>query len=462
MMIQQNSPMITASLLMAQSDAARAEVTRQQDDGPSTTSTVEALRREKAVAQKDYMADRDERYEAREIITNDHVDDSVNLVAERYRQKALELMKALVKLSGQDDSAAPIDPQNTEEPDIGTTMADFVRANIDTISRADARLTLETEYVEYATGDGNDAVAVTDDTVSGMRTGDGSDAVSISADRVYSVHTDADRATMAHIVGDGFGGGHGGQRRYSNADSLSIQARDVQDIWTGGGADSIAVQSRLVNGVHAGAGNDAVAINGGLVEYVNGDEGHDSIAVKAVLATRIDGGAGDDVISVDVEQGNRPLDTIYTPRAEGSGRELRFSSLSNADVQGGAGNDTLNIRADRHISVDGGLGDDRMHLESGTVALKYRSGDGQDHVSLGKGVSVLVDLDSSARYTVDKTDGLLTLSFEDGGAITFEGVDDAANLIVRNGDGTRFFQQDGTFDAPGQQTAPMRSIDLRA
>ncbi len=458
MVVQSQSQMITASLLLAQTNAARAEVQAQKDD---STGSVADLRRERVQARQDYLADAKDRYDAREIITNTNVEDDVNLVAERYRQKAQELMKALVKLSQEGVSAPAGALQDAAEPDGYIAISDFVLANINTIRPQDARLRLETEYVEYATGSGNDAVSVRDDTVSAMRTGDGSDAVSITADKVYSVHTDADRSTVAHISGEGFGGGFGAQRTYSNADSISISARDVQDVRTGGGADAIAIQSRLIYSVHAGSGDDAIALSGGLVEYVEAGAGNDSVNVKAVLASGINGGDGNDTISVDVEQGDRPLSTTYIPRLDGAGGGLSFSSITNADVEGGAGNDTMYIRADRHISVDAGAGDDRLYLDSGTVALKYRNGDGQDVISLGDGVSVLVDLDRSARFNVRDTEAGLTVSFEDGGSLTFEGLEDAANLILRNGEGVHVLKRDGAFDTPSLTVATPRSIDLR-
>lgn len=446
-----------AGSLFAQTNGAAASVLT----GATPLSLApEALEEGRKAAESGYIADVKDRLSKQVTISNEDGPEPLSLAAARYRKRAEESLAALARLSGGKAALDPVLGQMTEKAR-GEAFGAFVLNNMSRIDPSVAKLSVTVEYADVVTGEEADAVAIRRDKVSGVRTGDGGDAVSIVADQVFDVKTDADLSMLSRIVGEGFGVGYGSQLTYANADSLAISARVVKQVMTGGGGDAIAIEAELIDSVNAGAGDDAVAIRGGLVEFVDGGAGDDNIDVQAVIASRIRGGEGDDVISVEARRGDRELFTLNLPSQDGAAGLPRLIAPANADVQGGAGDDVIRVRAEESISVEAGTGDDRLSLEGGTVALKYAAGDGDDVVSLGGGVDLWVDLGRDVEYSVERSGDALTLTFEGGGSMRFDGLEAASALVVQGGrDGSRVLYQTGSLSVQPVQAPPAARVDL--
>ncbi|KIC18954.1 hypothetical protein [Leisingera sp. ANG-Vp] len=254
---------------------------------------------------------------------------------------------------------------------------------------------------------GDDTVELRADTIQRIATGDGADALALEGRIVRGIHTDRDTARPVER-----GSAEGGRRQrpehYANADSLSIRARHARNISTGGGDDAIAIQAGTLRGLRAGDGND-------------------SIAVAATLVSRIKGGAGDDRISVAAQRALRgPHEAgaaAFDPNASAAAK-MRQALSGYAQVDGGAGNDLIELQIGETLAARGGTGDDRFKLSGGTVALQYAHGDGNDTVELASGASAVVQLREmgASAYTATRDGDILTLQFDTGGSITFTNV----------------------------------------
>jgi hypothetical protein len=250
-----------------------------------------------------------------------------------------------------------------------------------------------------------------------IATGDGADALTLEGRIVRGIHTDRDMAQRVSLkdysaemfeamAEDMQRGRRGGQ--YANADSLSIRARHARNISTGGGDDAIAIQAGTLRGLRAGSGND-------------------SIAVAATLVSRIQGGAGDDVISVAAQRALRTPNGHMPGHSQGakSGNavtdQMRAALSAYAQVDGGSGNDQINLQVGETLAARGGTGDDRFSLNGGTVALQYGHGDGHDTVALENGANAVVQLREmgASAYSATRDGDSLTLTFDTGGSITF-------------------------------------------
>lgn len=280
---------------------------------------------------------------------------------------------------------------------------------------------------------GDDSVEQRADVIRNIATGDGADALTLEGRIVRGIHTDRDMAQRPALKMDSpeaiealaerlRRGGRGSQ--YANADSLSIRARHARNISTGGGDDAIAIQAGTLRGLRAGSGND-------------------SIAVAATLVSRIKGGAGDDVISVAAQRALRTPNGHIPGHSQGakSGNaltdQMRAALSGYAQVDGGSGNDQINLQVGETLAARGGTGDDRFSLNGGTVALQYGHGDGHDTVALENGANAVVQLREigASAYSATRDGDSLTLTFDTGGSITFNNLAAGGAIGVAAGPG---------------------------
>ncbi|KIC07810.1 hypothetical protein RA19_22045 [Leisingera sp. ANG-M1] len=262
---------------------------------------------------------------------------------------------------------------------------------------------------------GDDTIEQRADVIRGIATGDGADAVALEGRIVRGIHTDLDTGRPAGRD-RAEGGWRQGQEPYANADSLSIRARHARNISTGGGDDAIAIQAGSLSGLRAG----------------NGD---DSIAVAATLVSRIKSGAGDDRISVAAQRALRGQHegpaAPYDPDASAA-QKMRQALSGYAQVDGGSGNDLIELQVGETLAARGGTGDDRFTLRGGTVALQYSDGDGNDTVELSGGANAMVQLKDmgATAYSMTRDGDTLTLAFDTGGSITFTNVSQGGAIGV--------------------------------
>lgn len=268
-----------------------------------------------------------------------------------------------------------------------------------------------------------DTVSITAEEVDEVYTAGGSDAVSINARRVSGVSTGND------------------------ADSLTIVANLVERVHTDEGVpwgrdagDAVAIVADLVLGVSTGGGDDAIAITAGTVVGVDGGSGDDAISVLANVVAGIHGGDGHDVMSVDARVGRRDdmfdaqslIRNSYTP-TDLTDRMVWVTGLQ-AQVGGGAGDDAIAVRVEGTIGVSGGTGDDSIALQGGTVGLFYDIGDGHDSVTLAPGTEAVVQINGASGYSVEQGQDSLTLRIG-AGSITFAGLSQSGAIGVQFGVG---------------------------
>ncbi|WP_353473999.1 hypothetical protein PVT71_18915 [Salipiger sp. H15] len=265
-----------------------------------------------------------------------------------------------------------------------------------------------TEVSRVYTGAGNDAVAIAARTVTGVNTGAGSDAVAILADRVSGIYTDRNPVGRGRAV-NGTGNDTGN-------DTVTLQARQVQSVYTGGGADAVTIAAQSVESIYTGEGDDAVTISAAVVGGIYTGAGRDAVSIEA--------GAGRSRLSAG-------------PWSTGSPVESRMlAALGNvADIDTGAGDDAITLSVAGAISLEAGQGDDSITLGGGTVALRYAAGDGNDSVSLAPGTEVVVQLgEDIADWSVTQEGDSLLLRIGEG-SIRFDGVAASAAIgLVRWGD----------------------------
>ncbi|GAA4227862.1 hypothetical protein GGQ68_004030 [Sagittula marina] len=229
-------------------------------------------------------------------------------------------------------------------------------------------------------------------------------------------------------------------------DAVTVTGVRVQSVYTGAGMDAVAVNGQEVQSVYSGAGADAVAVSGTVVSSIYTEGGNDAISVQAGIAGGIYGGDGSDAITVDATLGGgvaRRLSLNETTAAERTALlsgdvAARYRAVQSniADVNGGAGNDAINVSGAEAIHVAGEAGDDLISISGRTVGLHYGVGDGHDVVKIGAGTDVLLQLgarpDGSSApeaYSVTREGDMMRLDFGNG-SITFRGMMQAGTVAV--------------------------------
>ncbi len=195
----------------------------------------------------------------------------------------------------------------------------------------------------------------------------------------------------------------------------------VQDVATGEGGDAVTVIAGTVAGLDGGAGDDAISVLANVVAGVRGGDGDDMVSVDAVVGRR------EDFFDAHSMTRNAMTPTDLSER-------MGLVTGSRAQVDGGAGDDTLAIRVAATLGVTGGKGDDRIALQGGTVGLFYDIGDGHDRVSLAPGTEAVVQINGADFYAVEPGDDSLTLRIG-AGSITFSGLSQSGAIGVQLGPG---------------------------
>jgi len=116
------------------------------------------------------------------------------------------------------------------------------------------------------------------------------------------------------------------------------------------------------------SGNDTYVVSAAGtydLEFLGGD---DKLTVQGGDSTTADMGDGNDL--VQIKSGIAIV-------SGGAGAD-KFDIWSPATVDGGADNDTINIRGGPNISAAGGIGDDRFNVYADTLGLSLDGGDGND------------------------------------------------------------------------------------
>ena len=251
--------------------------------------------------------------------------------------------------------------------------------------------------IEYESGDGND-------TIVGYNS---NTALNVEYDAIVKSGNDVIMA-----VGDGsitikdtsivpFIGGIVG----TDGDDALTNDEENKYIDAGAGNDTITNTGSNATLV-GGAGNDVISLDGGSarIEYQSGD-GNDTIygfdsdttlgfSYDSVVKT------GDDVV---MRVGNASLtfkDTSIAHFINGIVGTDGRDNLSNSDadkyidgrssndtvnttgdnvtVEGGAGNDRINLLGGNNVSINGGAGSDLISLGGGSARIFYKDGDGSD------------------------------------------------------------------------------------
>lgn len=422
-------------VLTAQTNSASAKVTGGKEVKEISPAEAEAKRME---SEQRWVADMRKRSEEGVTVSSSDKPDEVNLTAVRYLEKAAEMKVALAKL--QNAEAEP-DVRETilqvlegEEPE-PDSMAGYVAQRIAMGGAEGFTFALKFEAMDLETGSAHDAVSLQKERILGVRTGDGADAVSLRGNRIHDVRTDSDIAVTATISGNGRYNSWRETKSYANADSLSIAGRDVGFIYTGGGDDAIAIRSELLQAVDAGDGNDAVSLAGSYVRNIKGGAGDDQMMIRASLVSGVEGGQGDDRISVTADRAAfRPFpyqagDPSVSAAPRTAVQRLADAARHGINVDGGTGDDQIHLKVASEIAVSGGAGDDAFFIDGGTVALKGPQ-EGHDTVDLANGAEVVLVDNQLHGYEVEMGENSMTVTFGNGSSVTFRNLDQAGAIGI--------------------------------
>lgn len=226
------------------------------------------------------------------------------------------------------------------------------------------------------TGDGDDIISMDVHHTGYVSSGGGNDSISI---RTYA----ASEAVARAYYGEGnrpIAAVHGVSSGDGN-DRIAVDSHGhVDNVDAGSGDDTITVKSTsehndpsyLIMGgatrIDAGAGNDAITIDAanGMVDVVNGGSGDDTLEISGRYVGRIFGDEGDDTLRLTAD---------------------RWVS----GVWGGDGNDTIEVTAPTIHTINGGKGDDRIILNNTAntySGITLEPGDGHDYVEANSAVTV--------------------------------------------------------------------------
>ncbi len=314
------------------------------------------------------------------------------------------------------------------------------------VSEADTQVSILTTGQVGSTKltDGNDVLSIMAQSVSDVDTFAGNDAIAIQAESVEGVHT-----------GDG-------------NDAVAIDAGWVNTVGLGAGNDAVAINADIVDSVYTGAGSDAVAINSELADSIYTDTGDDSLSLRSALVQNVYAGSGNDNVSITAVMGGQVLNNLGEigdvffgndltyERPDTVDDRLRLAATLHADVDGGAGNDTISVNVQEMLTVDGGTGDDLIVVERGTVAVQVGGNSGDDTIRVAEGVELLIQLDNRAGYdlTEDGDDLIVT---HDGGTVRIENYQNAAAIAIAGSSSLSSFVGTGT--AEGAAVANLSLAD---
>ena len=176
--------------------------------------------------------------------------------------------------------------------------------------------------------------------------GAGDDYVTINGSNSTIYSGDGNDVVLSYHESNYLNSGSGNDSVYNGGGNATLLGESGDDILANGGANVTLA---------AGDGNDSV-YNTGSAAYIYGGTGSDSIESADASAVTIDG--GDD------------NDTILT------------GANNNGLVYGGSGDDSIYVYQNTaNLSVNGGVGNDTINLSSQAAAMiQYKPGDGNDIV----------------------------------------------------------------------------------
>lgn len=178
--------------------------------------------------------------------------------------------------------------------------------------------------------------------------------------------------------------------------------------------------------IDGGLGNDYIegGTDAGVEASISGGEGNDTL-ISTGSGTEFNGGPGDDVIEIlynDTAYGGAGDDTISSYLGStidaGAGDDVVIAGLSD-QVSGGEGNDNISIsivspHSPSPAMVDGGMGDDTLNVKAdisdqkyGVTDVEVTGGEGNDTVNLELLLNIInedVSVDTSASSGITLND----------------------------------------------------------
>ena len=284
---------------------------------------------------------------------------------------------------------------------------------------------------DISSGDGNDDVTAAAKTVT-VDAGAGDDTVTAAGYDVAVNGGDGNDTINAFGYKVAVKGGAGDDVIHAASYVPKHGPIPLGQISGGDGNDEIDLQG-LTGYVNGGAGNDVIHASDSSVIEAYGGTGDDTIIAEKG-GSNLFGGAGSDTI---VSRGNLFHGNVFG----GAGNDDVTISGHAVEAYGGTGDDNLTL--DNAVSIigyqdtedgfvpktefrsiaEGGLGDDSLTFTNGSFGnIQYNAGDGNDTVTgadersvlkLGKGLAF-----ENTTFATSGND--LTVSFQDGGSITFK------------------------------------------
>lgn len=262
---------------------------------------------------------------------------------------------------------------------------------------------------DVALGDGNDEMTVTGVGSHYIHGGAGNDTVNLFGDNTrpwwdYD-EEEEDEEEDGLVNGSTVNGGAGVDNVNGSEDNDSITAINVEHIFGDAGNDRIQIYRTNEDptgnvSVDGGWGNDtleiAQAIDGLVrtyhVESIIGSAGNDTVHATDVSRWDdnlvIDAGGGNDNITVG--NGNAGTSSVWDATVDGGTGDdiLTVTVQDDADVSGGNGNDTITVSAGDEAIVDGGAGNDVINVNVFNNAYSSIDGGlGNDTINLAVAVN---------------------------------------------------------------------------
>jgi Ca2+-binding RTX toxin-like protein len=198
--------------------------------------------------------------------------------------------------------------------------------------------------------------------------GSGNDAVTIAGNGAYIIDLGADNDTLTKTgtgnntvhAGEGvdvleINAGSGNTSNYvyleGGNDKLTITGNGNQFITGDAGNDTVDVTSNGNHTISGGDDADRITITGNGNQSITGGQGADSITINGFGVHNVDLGTEDDYL------------LINGPRVQ-DGNIDNTQSEAMTTIVGGAGNDTVDVRADHWLKADLGTGNDLLILRA--------------------------------------------------------------------------------------------------
>ena len=248
---------------------------------------------------------------------------------------------------------------------------------------------------DYADSISNYAGGVT------IRSGAGDDVIYSSTEEDYTVNNSYGRVTIDAGAGD--------DSIYSNDPYVSINA--------GEGDNTVEIDNFSYDvTVRSGSGDDSISSSGDYV-LIDVDGGDDTIENFGRYSTII-AGAGNDYIpavSMTVRYSSGYTETLLA----------RY-----ALIDGGAGNDTLNMQGN-YSTIKGGAGNDEIGGGGAYKLIQYANGDGNDTIyNLGDDDTLQLTDGSSYSTAVSGSDVLVTVG--SGRLTLIDAASEVINIVMAN------------------------------